>query len=187
MGLADFLATAGNHTAIGQIAQAFGGQTDQKRALDDFINNQLPTIADSINKATTRDDVVKGMQQLIGSGLKVGIPADKLDKVNEMLVKPALQGLQQNEIGKIVADYSPKSEMKPTLEPVQEGQPPLAPQEVTTPAREFDQAGALQLGKALGSNATGFSTLLQTPRKSSQEQVKSSKEQIKQTMLNSLS
>src|SRR5690349_9783681 len=108
MGLADFFATAGEHTGIGQIAQALGGKTDRQRELDDFINNQLPTIADSINKASTRNDVVKGMQALIGSGLKVGIPPNALEKISGMLVQPAMQGLQQNEIDALTRDYAPQ-------------------------------------------------------------------------------
>jgi len=153
MGLADFFATAGEHTGIGQIAQALGGKTDRQRELDDFINNQLPTIADSINKASTRNDVVKGMQALIGSGLKVGIPADKLGKISEMLVQPALQGLQQNERDSLLRDYGPKAAepRPPGVEgPLTEKGNFIDPQQARNPLAEPE--GALRVIKAFGVN-----------------------------------
>src|SRR5689334_13718639 len=192
MGLADFLATAGNHTAIGQIAQAFGGKTDHQREVDDFINKQLPTIADSINKASTRDDVVKGMQALIGSGLKVGIPPNALEKISGMLVQPALQGLQKSEVDKIVAEHAgnPGTPAQPRPQGVEgplNAQGDFIAAQPPQPEKPYTQNDQVKLANAIGANAAGYSSLQQVPSENTKREAETGALTSRQRMLDALS
>src|SRR6478672_3707262 len=106
MGLADFLAEAGQHTVIGQVAQAFGGQTTGQKNLDTFINQDLPALVDQIHKAGSRDEITQAGQALITKGLQAGIPTGGLDKLMEMTVGPALQNVHSGELDKLRQDYA---------------------------------------------------------------------------------
>jgi hypothetical protein len=168
MGLADFLAQAGQHTAIGQVAQAFGGRTTNQQAVDDFINNQLPALADQIHKAGTKDDVAKAGQSLITGGLKAGINPQGLEKLMEMTIKPALQNLNTGELDKLRADYGAQpaqpAESRP---PGTEG--PLTPSgnfidpKAATPEKPLDLNFMMRLGQATGAKPEEFNKMLETP------------------------
>jgi len=162
MGLADFLADAGRGTAIGQVAQAFGGQTTGRRNLDTFVNQELPALVDQIHKAGTKEDVTRAGQALITSGLKAGIPAQSLDKLMEMTIGPALQNLRSGEIDKIKADYgSQPAQPRPegTEGPLTPGGNFIDPKQ----GRPLDFEGALRLGQATGATSPQMREWVGTP------------------------
>ena len=176
MGLADFLAQAGQRTAVGSIAQAFGGRTTAQQNLDAFINNELPALADQIHKAGTREEVTRAGQALITSGLKAGLGAQGIDKLMEMTVGPALQNLRTGEIDKIRSDYgSQPAQPRPqgTEGPLTESGNFIDPRA----ARPLDQEGMLRLGQALGANPAGYSELLKTPGDVAAKEVSNQKTQ----------
>ncbi len=177
MGLADFLATAGQGKTLGHVAEAFGGQTTQQKAVDDFINNQLPALADQIHKAGTKEDVAKAGQALINSGLKAGINPQGLDKLMEMTIQPALRNMQAGELQKLGAEYS--------AQPAQPAQftagdkfaaapltaPPSGPAPITPsgnfadakPEKPLDLNFMMKFGQATGANPAQFNQMLGTP------------------------
>lgn len=161
MGLGDFLAEAGRGTAIGNVAQAFGGQTADQRARSSFIEG-LPDAARRIEQATTREEVVAEGNRVIRAGMRTGMQPDRIGKILEMLVGPALQNLQRGEVEKIRADYGPQP-----AQPRPEGtEGPLTPSgNFVDPraAKPLDQEGMLRLGQALGANPQGYNQLLRTP------------------------
>ena len=162
MGLADFLAEAGGNTVVGHAARAAGGKTTRQRDMDAFINDQLPTLVDQLQKAATREEVMKAGQALIGAGLKAGMNPQGLDKVMEMTVGPALQNLQTTEINKIRSDYGPQpAQPRPpgTEGPLTAGGNFIDPRA----ERPLDQEGMLRMGQALNANPAGYNQLLRTP------------------------
>src|SRR5262245_57389287 len=177
MPLADFLSELrGNAGAIGR---AFGGRTTSERNIDTFINQELPAIADGINRATSREDITKGMQSFLSSGLKAGINPQQLDKLGEMLIGPALQGVQQREIDSIRNDYGAKP-----AQPRPEGtEGPLTQQGNFIDARAerpLDQEGMLRIGQALGANPQGYNQLLRTPAQVAENQAQAAMHQASQ-------
>ncbi len=168
MGLADFLATAGQGKTLGHVAEAFGGQTTQQKAVDDFINNQLPALADQIHKAGTKEDVAKAGQSMITSGLKAGINPQGLDKLMEMTIQPALRNMQAGELEKLGAEYrgqpAQPAESRP---PGTEG--PLTPSgnfidpKAATPEKPLDLNFMMKFGQATNANPAQFNTMLETP------------------------
>ena len=162
MGLGDFLADAGDRTAVGQIAQAFGGRTSTQRGMDSFISNELPALTDQIHKAGTKEEIIKGAQAFIAAGLKARIRPDQLDKLMGMVVQPALQNLQKSEIDKIRSDYG-QQPAQPRPEgvegPMTESGNFIDPRA----AKPLDQEGMLRLGQAVGANPQGYNQLLRTP------------------------
>jgi len=160
MGLADFLAQAGQHTAIGQVAQAFGGQTTGQKNLDTFINNDLPALVDQIHKAGSRDEITQAGQALITKGLQAGIPTGGLDKLMEMTIGPALQNMRSGEIDKFRADLQgqPASPRPQTGNELVKG-----PDVPAVPPRPIDQEMAVRFGQATGANPEQMTRLLSTP------------------------
>ncbi len=168
MGLADFLATAGQGKTLGHVAEAFGGQTTQQKAVDDFINNQLPALADQIHKAGTKEDLARAGQSMITSGLKAGINPQGLDKLMEMTIQPALRNMQSGELDKLRTDYG--------AQPAQPAQPrpqgtegPLTPSgnfidpKAATPERPLDLNFMMRFGQATGPNPEQYNKMLETP------------------------
>lgn len=162
MGLADFLATVGQGKTLGHVGEAFGGQTTQQKAVDDFVNNQLPALADQIHKAATKEDVARAGQAMITSGLKAGINPQGLDKLMEMTIQPALRNMQSGELDKLRADYGAQpAQPRP---PGTEG--PLTPQgNFVDPTAEkpLDLNFAMRFGQATGANPAQFNQMLETP------------------------
>ena len=162
MPLADFLADIGRGGFVGKVAQASGGRTTQQRGIDDFVNNELPRLAEQISRAQTKADVAKAGQMLIGAGLKAGIPAQGLEKVMGMLVAPALQNLQRGEIDSILKDYGPQ----PAQPRPQGVEGPLTPGGNFIDPRAgkpIDEAGAIRLNRAFGGDAATMGHLLKAP------------------------
>lgn len=162
MGLADFLAQAGQHTAIGQVAQAFGGQTGAQRNLDYFINNDLPALAQEI-QSNTDETKIPGLQmKFIQAAGRAGIPLAGIEKLSEMMIGPALAGMRRQQLDKIRTDYSAQpAQPRPqgTEGPLTESGNFIDPRA----AKPLDQEGMLRLGQALGANPAGYSDLLKTP------------------------
>jgi hypothetical protein len=168
MGLADFLATAGQGKTLGHVAEAFGGQTTQQKAVDDFINNQLPALADQIHKAGTKEDVAKAGQSLITSGLKAGINPQGLDKLMEMTIQPALRNMQSGELDKLRTDYGAQPAQPAESRP-QGTEGPLTPSgnfidpKAATPEKPLDLNFMMRFGQATGANPAQFNQMLGTP------------------------
>lgn len=182
MGLADFLATAGQGKTLGHVAEAFGGQTSQQKAVDDFINNQLPALADQIHKASSKEDVAKAGQSLITSGLKAGINPQGLDKLMEMTIQPALRNMQMGELEKLRGEYAAQpaipAESRP---PGTEG--PLTPSgnfidpKAATPEKPLDLNFMMRFGQATGANPAQFNQMLGTPVENAGKQLSNQKTQ----------
>ncbi len=180
MGLADFLATAGQGKTLGHVAEAFGGRTIQQQAVDDFIKNQLPAMADQIHKASTKEDIAKAGQSLITSGLKAGINPQGLDKLMEMTVGPALQNLKTGEIDKLREGYvaqpgleaSPRPESSPSLV-----KGPNVPAIPAMPEKPIDLNFAMRLGQATGAKTDDFRQLIETPSTIAGKQLSNQKTQ----------
>ncbi len=172
MGLADFLAQVGNHTAVGQVAKAFGGQTDRDR----FVNQELPALANQIHKAGTKEDIVKAGQALIAGGLKAGINPQGLEHLMSLTINPALQNLKTGEIDKLRTDYGAQpAQPRP---PGTEG--PLTPQgNFVDPTAEkpLDLNFAMRLGQATGANPEQFNKMLETPSAIAAKQISNQKTQ----------
>ncbi len=168
MGLADFLATAGQGKTLGHVAEAFGGQTTQQKAVDDFINNQLPALADQIHKAGTKEDLARAGQSMITSGLKAGINPQGLDKLMEMTIQPALRNMQSGELEKLRGEYAGQPAQPAQSRP--EGtEGPLTPQgnfidpKAATPDKPLDLNFMMKFGQATGANPEQYNKMLETP------------------------
>jgi hypothetical protein len=172
MGLADFFATAGRGSVVGNVAEAFGGQSGRGSSLNNFIDVEMPAIAESINNATRYEDIVKGGQAFIAKGLKAGMDPAKLDKLlSEHLVGPALRNLGAGEIGKITQQLGPQTTpITPMVAPEGQGQP-LAPDTMfapqTTPGRKPTEADMFKLAEIEGQTGVkppgNFASMLAAP------------------------
>jgi hypothetical protein len=154
------------------------GQSPQAKR-EKFISDELPAIANDVHAATTIDDIQKHTQRFITAGLKAGLAPEQLDKIGDMLIKPAMNNLGAGEIAKLRSNLEPKttfSEEPVNLPPIKDpfGLGPgleqfgmTAPKATTTPGREFNQGDALRMAELEARSGvkapTGLSSLLTTP------------------------
>jgi len=173
MGLADFLAQAGRGTVVGNVAQAFGGQTtgqqtlnDQAKRVDNFINNQLPALLQEIHANTDETKIPELGTKFVTTALQSGIPLKGAENLMEKMIGPALQGIRQEGLNKLRDQYaaqpgleaSPRPENSPSLVkgPDVPATPPL-------PERPLDLNFMMKFGQATGANPQQFNTMLETP------------------------
>ena len=168
MGLADFIAEVERNG----IGSAIGGKSRQQQ----FIDTELPGLADQIHKAQTKEDVVKAGQALIAGGLNAGMRPEGLQRVMEMTVAPALQNLQSGEIDKLRQDYGAQpAQPRPqgTEGPLTEGGNFIDPKQ----EKPLDLNFAMRLGQATGANPEQFRQMLGTPADIAGKQLSNQKTQ----------
>jgi len=176
MGLADFLAEAGRNTAIGQVAQAFGGQTTGQKNLDTYINNDLPALAQEIQANTDETKIPALQTKFIQTSLKAGLPMQAVDKLSEMLIGPHLQGMRQDQLNKLRQDYGaqPAQPRPPGTEgPLTQSGNFVDP----TAEKPLDLNFAMRLGQATGANPQQFREMLGTPADIAGKQLSNQKTQ----------
>lgn len=167
MPFADFLATVGAGTQAGRAGEYFGGQTPGQRRVDMFVNDQLPKLAQEIERANNRQDIERSARGLLTSGLQAGLQPAALDKLMDMVVQPALRNVQGNELESIRRDYGPQTTpLTPQVAPEGQGQP-LSPQTTfapqTTPERPLDATGVRRYFEATGAKPETFQSIMATP------------------------
>ncbi len=171
MGLADFLAQAGNRTAIGQVAQAFGGRTSQQQAMDDF-SNQVQAITQELHNNTDETKVRELGGKFLGAAAKAGIPVDHAEKLMEMTIGPALQGIRQEGLNKLFDQYRGQPAIPGESRPQINGAPvegPLTPQgnfidpKAATPDKPLDLNFINKFGQLTNAKPEVFNKMLETP------------------------
>ena len=173
MPFADFLTEVGQAgggrgpAMLGALGQALGGKTAGQRRVDMFVNDELPRLAQEIERAGTRQDIEKSARGLLTSGLQAGLQPAALDKLMDMVVQPALRNVQGQELEGIRRDYGPQTTpITPQVAAEGQGQP-LAPgttfQPQTKPARPLDIEGAARYFEATGAKPTSFQEIFGTP------------------------
>ncbi len=170
MGLADFLAQAGNRTAIGQVAQAFGGRTASQQRMDDFTN-QVQAITQELHDNTDETKIRPLGEKFLGAAIKAGIPLQHAEKLMEMTIGPALQGVRQEGLNKLRSEYAGQpaipGESRQGPEGLREG--PLTPQgnfidpKAATPDKPLDLNFMMKYADLTGANPEQRRLMLGTP------------------------
>jgi len=183
MGLADFLADAGNRTVVGQVAQAFGGQTSNQRRiaekqaiLKNFTDNQLPALLQEIHANTDETKIPALGSKFAIAAAQAGIPVQGIEKLMEMTIGPALQGVRAEGLRKLSAEYGAQ-EAQPRPEN-KEG--PLTPSgNFVDPRAEkpLDLNFVTRFGQLTGANPEGMRHLLGTPAEIANKQASTQKTQ----------
>jgi len=173
MGLADFLAQAGRGTVVGNVAQAFGGQTtgqqtvnDQAKREHDFVNNQLPALLQEIHANTDETKIPELGTKFMTTALQAGIPLKGAENLMEKMIGPALNGIRQEGLNKLRDQYaaqpgveaSPRPEASPSLV-----KGPNVPATPALPERPLDLNFMMKFGQLTGANPQQFNTMLETP------------------------
>jgi len=181
MGLADFLVQAGRGTSAANIGAALGGNGG-KTLRDSFIEDQLPALAQEI-QANTDETKMPGLQmKFIQGALKAGIPPQSIDKMSEMLVKPHLEGMRQDQLDKLRSDYAgqPAQPAQPrpqgTEGPLTQSGNFVDPR-AATPDKPLDLNFAMRLGQITGGKTEDFNKLIQTPADLAAKQASTAKTQ----------
>jgi len=184
MGLADFLAQAGRGTVVGNVAQAFGGQTtgqqmlnDQAKREHDFVNNQLPALLQEIHANTDESQIRPLGTKFMLTALQAGIPLKGAENLMEKMIGPALNGVRQEGLNKLADQYK--------AQPAQPAQftagdkfaaapltaPPSGPAPITPsgnfadakPEKPLDLNFMMKFGQLTGANPEQFNKMLETP------------------------
>jgi hypothetical protein len=173
MGLADFLAQAGRGTVVGNVAQAFGGQTtgqqtlnDQAKREHDFVNNQLPALLQEIHANTDENQIRPLGSKFMLTALQAGIPLKGAENLMEKVIGPALNGVRQEGLNKLRDQYaaqpgleaSPRPEASPSLV-----KGPDVPATPALPERPLDLNFMMKFGQLNNANPEQFNKMLETP------------------------
>ncbi len=168
MGLADFLAQAGQGKTLGHVAEAFGGQTISQQRVDEFVHKQLPALLQEIHGNTDETKVRELGGKLLAGAMSAGMPAESADKFMEMTIGPALAGIRQEGLNKLRGEYAGQpavaAESRP---PGTEG--PLTPQgnfidpKASTPDKPLDLNFMMKFGQLTGAKPEQYTKMLGVP------------------------
>ncbi len=171
MGLADFLATAGQGKTLGHVAEAFGGQTPSQQRVDEFVHKQLPALLQEIHGNTDETKVRELGGKFLAAAMTAGMPADGAEKLMESTIGPALQGIQREGLNKLRSEYAGQpaipGESRQGPEGLREG--PLTPQgnfidpKAATPDKPLDLNFMMKYADLTGANPEQRRLMLGTP------------------------
>ncbi len=172
MGLADFLAQVGQGKTLGHVGEAFGGQTINQQRVDEFVHKQLPALLQQIHGNTDETKVRDLGGQFLTAAMTAGMPAQNAEKLMEMTIAPALQGIRQEGLNNLAAQYRGQPEVLAESRPEINGVPkegPLTPQgnfvdpKAATPDKPLDLNFMMKYAQLTGANPEVANKMLHTP------------------------